>query len=632
MGLYNFKDKYTNYLSEKVEDLYTTLFYSSLGVNGTGSRSVPLSSKDINTGPGNIGTIAKIYGSGIHSIKYYNSSYGTAGTVYNIGSGIGNTLFRGIFSSNTNVDRYHHFKDITFLDVSISSQWVTNVQYWMFYNCEITRAFDIPDVDRIDNIRNCILRTQYNKGNSNSYVGVNGSTISNYNLNLYDNCGVFIASQADVNASVSRYTAFNNCNFRIGAESDFVPLAGSTAAELRQSFVDRCAAQGYTVPSITEYSETLQAGRWIFSNNSAVEGLVLKDSVIHNFEKRRLIYFGYSDFRSDKIAITTDKSKPAAFSSGYANSSIAVTNDSIALASNIDISKAVKGQADTNIIWLGGKYQLNRLDIIHNFPKIYGVFVDSSSSLSSVPVNKNTGIEPYGNGASRTYIVRSNDDLEATIIYNGVPYSSSVYARNNTFRGVDGVASFTTVTTNAVVYEILDEVMHQTMQMRIVNKIPTGNIAAGTPLADGYWYLVEHDTDQGNATDYVTYGGSNYKVGSSFIASGTGAFVKTGNVHLRRCWKDDFVYDTETLDKAFWTNEQKPKWFDVLPDDLRCLMKNNNGNEQEMQSDADATYIASGHADFYNDILGVTGVVKPSYPIQGAYMQLRLVITTQNPM
>ncbi len=632
MGRYNFKDKYTNYLSEKVEDLYTTLFYSSLGVKGTGSRSVPLSSGDINTGPGNIGTIAKIYGSGIHSIKYYNSSYGTGGTVYNIGSGIGNTLFRGIFSSSTNADRYHYFKDITFLDVSISSQWSPNAQHWRFYNCEITRAFDIPDVDRIDDIRNCILRTYYNKGNSNSYVGVNSSTISSYNLNLYDNCGVAIASQADVNASVSRYTAFNNCNFRIGAEPDFTPLAGSTAAELRQSFVDRCVAQGYTVPSITEYSETLQAGRWIFSNNSAVDGLVLKGSVIHNFEKRRLIYFGYSDFRSDKIAITTDKSRPSAFSPGYANSSIEVTDGSIALASNVDISKAVKGQACTNIIWLGGKYPLSRLDIIHNFPKTYGVFVDSSPTLSSTPVTSNGGIVPYVNGVQRTYLVRSNNDLEATITYNGANYSSSLSTRNNIFRGVDNVTSFTLVTSNAVVYEILDEVMYQTIQMRIANKIPTGNIAAGTPLVDGYWYLVEHGTDQSNTTDYVTYGGVNYPVGSSFIASGTGTFVKTGNVHLRRCWKDDFVYDTETLDKVFWANEQKPEWFDVLPDDLRCLMKNNNGNELEMQTDANGTYIASGHADFYNSVLGVAGIVKPSYPIKGTYMQLRLVITTQNPM
>ncbi|MFV0538702.1 MAG: hypothetical protein ACK5M3_15265 [Dysgonomonas sp.] len=370
---------------------------------------------------------------------------------------------------------------------------------------------------------------------------------------------------------------------------------------------------------------------WVFSNNSCVDGLVTKNSIIHKFEKRRIIYFGYSDFRSDKIAITTDKTEPAAFSPSYANNSIVVANDSIALASNVDISKAVKGQAQTNIIWLGGKYQLNRLDVIHNFPKAYGVFVDSSPSLSEAPINKDSGIMPYGNGASRTYIVRSNDDLEASIIYDGVTYSSAIYARNNTFRGVGGVSSFTAVTTNAVVYEILDEVMHQTIQMRIVNKIPSGNIKAGTPLADGYWYLVEHDTDQNNLADYVTYGGSNYKVGSSFIASGTASFTVVGKVHLRRCWKDDFVYETD-VDKSFWANEQKPEWFDVLPDNLRCMMKNNNGNELEMQVGANGAYVASGHPDFYNSILGVSGTEKPSYPIKGTYMQLRLVITTLNPM
>lgn len=630
MGLYNFKDKYTNYLNEQVESLYSTLFYSAVGINGSGSRALPMSAKNINHGPNAIGTIAKIYGAGVHQVQYYNTGYGTTGIVHNIGSGMGKTLFQGTFMSYTNAARYHYFKDITFLNVSISSQWFPASQYWRFFNCEITQAFDIPDVDRVDEIRNCILRTQYNKGNHNSYVGVNITALSSFNVNVYDDCNIPLTA-SDISGYKDNYLAFNNCKLRIGSETDYTALTGTTEVELRANFVARCTAQGFTVSDITDMGETLKQGRWIFSNNSCIDGLVLKNSLIHNFEKRRLIYFGYSDSRLDKIAITTDKSEPAAFSPGYANNSITVTNDSIALTSNVDISKAVKGQADTNIIWLGGKYQLNRLDVIQNFPKAYGVFVDSSPSLSSTPVNKNGGVVPYGNGVQRTYLVRSNDDLEATIIYNGVTYSSAISTHNNLFRGVSNVTSFTTVTSNAVVYEVLDEVIHQTIQMRIVNKIPSGNIAAGTPLVDGYWYFVEHDTDQSNLTDSVTYRGSNYKVGSSFIASGTASFTVAGNVHLRRCWKDDFGYETDA-DKSFWANEQKPEWFDVLPDDLRCLMKNNNGNELEMQVGENGVYVASGHPDFYNSILGITGVVKPSYPIKGTYMQLRLVITTQNPM
>lgn len=626
MGRYNFKDKYFNYLGQDVNSMSGTKAFGSAIApkDGTGSRTSPYRLTN-----GSISLNRPVFfialGSGIYTGTWSNGQEGSSWNFY--GAGIGKTIFSDFRLSTawgTGVTK--EIKDIT-----LNGFHTTGWEGCVVYNCEILKEITSGNVNS-GQVRNCLIRINAYTGSNNSYVGVGSISLKNAQNNLYDNCGVAIASQADVNASVSRYTAFNNCNFRIGAEPDFTPLAGSTAAELRQSFVDRCAAQGYTVPSITEYGETLQAGRWIFSNNSAVDGLVLKGSVIHNFEKRRLIYFGYSDFRSDKIAITTDKSRPSAFSPGYANSSIEVTDGSIALASNVDISKAVKGQACTNIIWLGGKYPLSRLDIIHNFPKTYGVFVDSSPTLSSTPVTSNGGIVPYVNGVQRTYLVRSNNDLEATITYNGANYSSSLSTRNNIFRGVDNVTSFTLVTSNAVVYEILDEVMYQTIQMRIANKIPTGNIAAGTPLVDGYWYLVEHGTDQSNTTDYVTYGGVNYPVGSSFIASGTGTFVKTGNVHLRRCWKDDFVYDTETLDKVFWANEQKPEWFDVLPDDLRCLMKNNNGNELEMQTDANGTYIASGHADFYNSVLGVAGIVKPSYPIKGTYMQLRLVVTTQNPM
>ncbi|MDR0825302.1 MAG: hypothetical protein LBN74_09430, partial [Prevotella sp.] len=75
-----------------------------------------------------------------------------------------------------------------------------------------------------------------------------------------------------------------------------------------------------------------------------------------------------------------------------------------------------------------------------------------------------------------------------------------------------------------------------------------------------------------------------------------------------------------------------PKWFDVLPDDLRCLMKHNNGLENEMQTDGEGNYITSGHPDFYNSILGISGILEPAYPVKGTYMQLRLVITTLNPM
>jgi hypothetical protein len=169
--------------------------------------------------------------------------------------------------------------------------------------------------------------------------------------------------------------------------------------------------------------------------------------------------------------------------------------------------------------------------------------------------------------------------------------------------------------------------------VRIVNKIPPGNIVAGTALTSGYWYLVEHDTDQSNTTDYVTYGGANYKAGSSFLANGTASFTKSGNIHLRRCWKDVFDYDTETLDKTFWTNEQKPKWCKiVLGDTPRCFMKANSSKQNEMQADANGDYLTTGNPEFYTLENGDGGIAIPTFPIQGTYMQMRLTVTTVNPM
>lgn len=612
MGLYNFKDKYYNYSGEEIASASNVKFLSPIGVGSAMSRIAP-SNSSMYIGLTADSTTFCILANGLNKINI--GSGGINGPkLFIVGSGINNTIIEGKIALGIQTNANVYLNDTTVKNLFLTETWAGNKIVWSFRNCDIASQPVLTATSSLV-FRNCIIRVNAYTGINNSYVGVDGKTIPSANLNLFDNCNVVLTA-SDISTYKNNYLAFNNCKLRIGSEPDYTPLSGTTEVELRANFVTRCMAQSITVSDITDMGETLKQGKWVFSNNSCIDGLVLKDSVIHNFEKRRLIYFGYSDSRLDKIAITTDKSHPSSFSQAYANSSVVVTNDSIALASDADISKSVKGESDTNIICLGGKYQLNKLDIIQNFPKSYGVFVDSSPSLSSTPVNKNGGIIPYENGVQRTYLVRSNDDLEATIAYNGVNYSSAISARNNIFRGVSNVTSFTTVTANAVVYEILDEVMHQTIQMRIVNKIPNGDIAAGTALTDGYWYLVEHDSSQSNTTDYVTYGGTNYPVGSSFIAIGEATFTKSGNVYLRRCWHKDFDWSTMNptdTDYNFWQNEQKPIWFDVLPDDLRCLMKYNNGMEIEMQTDIDGNYIASGHADFYNSILGVTGIVKPSY-------------------
>ena len=133
----------------------------------------------------------------------------------------------------------------------------------------------------------------------------------------------------------------------------------------------------------------------------------------------------------------------------------------------------------------------------------------------------------------------------------------------------------------------------------------------------------------------LTFNGITYPAYSSFVAeAGKSTFTLTGNVQLRRCWKDLYnENDSDTTDKAFWQNEHKPKWFDVLPNDLRCLMSLNNAQQAEMQRDKAGNYIASGHPDFYNSVLAMSGNPgELAFPIKGAFMQLRLKITTQNPI
>ncbi|NDV96400.1 hypothetical protein D0T84_15970 [Dysgonomonas sp. 521] len=615
MGKYNWKD---NYGSQFDENVHKVLWASVLGnkdvtiTNSTRGNPTCSLGNNYMYNPNGNNLVRIVISSGTHTGNY-NSSNGKS---YICGQGMGNTIWKKSLSVTYPNNIY--FYDMT-LDYTGNATLACNAS-----GCEVKSVAE----NIYNSFYKCKLRVALSLGSTVSNISIVGITIAanRYSANdiLYDNCNIAITSQTDVNLSTTRYAAFNNCKFKIGSESGYTALSGTTPDELRASFVSRCEAQRYVVNPVTEFDYTaVKGGRWIFSNNSCIDGLVLKGSEIHQYEIPRLRAFGYKTERNDRINITTDKTKAGSFYQDIADSKLNITNNSIQFKPSVDISTKIDTYAQSNIIWLGGKYQLNLIDIIHNFPKEYGVFLDSTPTLSNTPT---TAIEE-----GKTYYVRSSNANEATVTYNGVAYSSALVYSNNVFIGVANKTTFVG-SANALVYEVFDnKALHQTIQMRIVNKIPSGNISAGTALADATWYLVEHDTDQSNRTDYVTYGGSKYYAGSSFLASGTGTFAKYGNIHVRRCWKDAFNYSTETTDKSFWSSEQKPQWFDVLPNDLRCLMKYNNGLQAEMQAD-NATYIASGHPDFYNSILGMSGTSRPAYPIKGTYMQLRLKINTQNPM
>jgi|GEM_PF-2369771 len=640
---FNFKDKYTDYQGVDVERAYSTRFYAYAGSGTAASRIAPSRSQGTITAPGSTNQ-ALILGGGYHKFNLGSngSSVGNGYITRIIGSGIKNSILDtlmyvgALHSSGTYEGVY--IKDVTIKEATVYKQGYSNQgKYNVRYNyCEILKnPTETSTGVLIAKIyTNCLFKvapagSDVTINNNNSFVGISttiGSIASS--LHTFEKCNL-IVNQSVLDTYKNNYYAFDNCNFRIGAETDYTPLTGTTAEELRNDFVTRCTAQDLTPPPVTDYNMTLPSGRWLFTKNQVFEGITWKGSEINQFEIPRFISFGYSSARGTKIPITASKNVPASFAPENPNSGgLNITADSLSISPDIDITQRKELYIDSKIIWLGAKKKLTKIDIPNDLPYQYGVLIDSIPNLLCDSGEEVTAIE-----AGEMYMLRSSDENAASVTYSGSTYSSVLSSRNNIFKGVAGVTTFTVASGNPVVYKINDILGYQSVQMRIVNKIPDGNIVSGNLQVD-YWYLVEHDNDQKNTTDYVTYSGINYKAGDSFMVKpGVLTFTKSGNIHLRRCWKQDFDFNTETMDKSFWQNEQKPEWCDVLPEDPRCLMKDSHILSFEMARGTDGKYISSGHPEYYNNISGASGVLSPNdIYISGVYMQIRLPITTLNPM
>ncbi|MBF0649170.1 hypothetical protein IR083_10090 [Dysgonomonas sp. GY75] len=642
---YIFKDKYTNQNGQILEQNYTTQFYSNSFAGGNGTRTAPYRS-NVLTGLAAAGTTALVLSSGVHS-GTTTTMQGTASySKYVNGQGINKTIWKNFvinIPSASTVNPNLYIKDLT-LDGDIAfnltapnNAFRLNVYlYFCVINSAIVRTISGYPGAPVT-INRCLVKkliaaatnsaTTY--GNNNSFVGIT-STIGSIpgNLHTFEKCNL-IVNQASLDSYKNNYYAFDNCNFRIGTETDYTPLTGTTAEELRTDFVARCTAAGLTVPpDITDYGITLTLGRWIFTKNQLFEGITWTGSEINLFEVPRFISFGYSA-SLERIGVTTQPNVPGTFSPAFPNTgNMDYQPLGMYLPNTDDVTDLHNYSAASNIISFGTKKQLNRLMLVDSLESIYGVKADTTPDLFS-----NTPIPP-DNGtisAGVHYIVRSTDKQPATISYNGATYSTSLNTRNNLVRGVTAASTYSATSGNPVLYQVNDELQYKTIQVRVANKIPADIIKAGA-LLTGYWYFVEHDTDQGNTTDYVTYNGNNYPVGSSFLVTGVTAFSITGDIHLRRCWKDTFDFASETVDKDFWTYQQKPKWFDVVDDDPRCLLKNNHDMAHEMETDALGNYIASGHPDFYKIITGEAGILMKPMPIKGAFMQVRVVVSTLNIM
>lgn len=613
---YNWKEEYYDQFGIGVNATKKIVKYFTPFTDGDGSRENPGSTNDIQ---GEVDQVHIIGGNYINLT--FKEAYPNT-TQYIQGHGT---------MKDTTVDVLHILSQNIihnyYKDLKINSFQITRINNPSasinFYKCDLNTIAGvyIPPLF----IKNCIVRSNISARNDtqNSFINLNDKSLTSSPLSLFEKCNL-IVTKDNITQLQHTYFAFDDCNFRIGNEAEYLPLNGNNEDELRADFVSRCLAQGISCPVGKEAGENeLAMYRWIFAKNSSIEGVILSNSIIHNFEKRRFIYFGYTSLREGfSVSVTNKKNS---FSSISPNVNFEFENNNMSLPASFNISAQGKAEATSNIMWLGDKQAIKRMELNHNFPKEYGINIDSTPTLGQ-SVEKITMGE---NNTPKYYLVRSNNEEEAIVTYNGETYSSALFKRNNIIKSVENITELKK--SNGVVFEILDLIQYQTIRMRIVNKIPDAKIDLNN-LTTNYWYYVEHDTDQTNTTDYILYKEKKYYTGDSFLVSGALTCTKYGNIHLRRCWNESFDYNTENIDKAFWTNEQKPEWTDIVPDDPRCLMKNNNPKEIEMQKGSDGSYIASGHPDFYNKLMGIAGPNIPAYPIQGAYIQLKVILTTLNPM
>lgn len=634
MSNYRWKDKYSDYAGRDFDttDFYTSYRYyiSPLGTrDGLGTRSSPRFSNQ------SLALASNIRGAAVLSGGHYNlpvTSGGNAGQLFLIGASKDATVIDLLITVVSSVNwNAIYANNIHFNSVSkILNIGTKDVIVFHFKDC----VLNLDEYIQIRNLQYSILRnygsifwdndngtiTTYR--NNNTYSGLTlGSLEFNKiaNLSINYKCNIQI-SQSDLSSYHSYYIGFDNCNFRIGNETTYTPLVGTDEDSYRANFVQRCEVAGLVVRDVSDYGVTKKVGRWVFDNGSTVEGAVIKDSIFHKHEQRLFVTLGHTSNRLEQIKITTLKNAINSVSSTYANN-LSVNENSIQLPIGTDITRNVTGYVDSGVIWLGGKSKINELNIFQNLRMDLGVDCDGTRDVDPTPIST---IKEGG-----FYLVRSLNTDQAEITYNGISYSSSLITKNNIFVGVAGKTSFTIKSGNPVVYEVIDLAKARTIKMRIVDSIPVTQITSGN-LQANYWYIVSPD-NANNTSGTITYNSTIYPCYSSFLSVASAlSFTKSGNVHLRRCWQKEYNKDQEVTDKAFWTNIQKPVWCDIVPNDPRCFMKNNYDFADEMLVGNDGNYLTSGHPDFYNYASGENGLLIPTYTIHGAFMQLRIELSTLN--
>ena len=641
---YNYKDKYYDNLGNDIEYLFpnNVVFLTASRLSGGANiRANPTASTGLNIGNT---PIHFVLDGGYHYRTNINFRVGAGGGVEVLSGIIGTnrettklkivgTVANTAVSGGANAPNLY-FKDLTFLGGALTVKVTGGTQNTKlrFVDCLIEDNITLDGSLNIADAKNCIFKTNVTFIKTSSRISfLNAITQGTFaSLSAYDGCDISI-NQSVLTSYYGNYISFDKCRFKFPSDTEYIALNGSAAEELRNNFITRCDADALSYKNITEYDfNNIPLGRWLFTKDNSSEAVIYKDTDIYKFETVRGIRFGFSNNRPEKIAVTTDVNTPNSINPNNPNSgNVEFNNDYISFPDSLDITQKNDFHVTSNIMPLSRIRKIDEIICPNNLAWKYGFLLDAEKNIDlDNPILP--GQNKIESGVS--YLVRSTDKNYATVVYDGATYNTSLASpRTNIIIGVDGVTSFNAGQGNPVLYKISDNRGYQSVLLRIVNKIPSDIIKTGNLLAN-YWYLVEHDNNQSNTSDYITYNGVKYYSGSSFLAkAGALNFTVSGNIHLRRCWNENYNPD-DAQDKAFWQNEQKPKWINVNPDDMYCLMKSNNESAQEMQTDGEGAYITSGHPYFYNMVLGSSGIAVPKFAIKGAYIQLRVPMSTLNLM
>lgn len=454
---------------------------------------------------------------------------------------------------------------------------------------------------------------------------------------LFDNCTIEL-TEADITGRKDMRLGFNDCTFKIGNIER--KLEGSTDEEYRESFVQLCKHAGIgELPII----DGVVMGNWGFANNSAVGGVIITDSILGDFQKRKGS-IGYKIADVKPIPLFFDQTMPNSLEKSTADNfrTDLVETDvkgKIKLKNTFPLKTRETLQVSSKVINLHGEKRLTDINVLDNIITGYGMNISADHSLDETAVVIDPKTETVGNGTLEIgykYVVRDTKKGIASFTYNGGNYNTSLNGSNivpivaDPNDSTKPLALFTNIVGEPELYKVRSYELYQTMEMRIVDELPNVYVTSNKQLDKDFWYIVER-TAEGEA--YVTVDGKNYPVDCSFLVKGdiVGNVTAFKNARLRRCFTESYEYDSDN----FYKGQQQPVWFKVVGNDMRCLRKNNSIYDVEMDTDTidgKKTYVASGHPRFYNRLLESNGFRDRAFPIKGKYVQFRLHVSSFNIM